>query len=533
VPVAGQVATEHRNSGKRKGHGAEIEATWQALDNLKFTANYAFQRARDTLVDDDVGEAPNHQVYGRAEWRAFDHWHLNTQVNWAGEQKRVAADTRDPATKIRNIQTCFNVLGTELYCEHTSTYCGCTTMLMKLARRRLALGVICLTLLGCSETEATSSTRFAQPDEAKSSSSRPNNMVVMREHPLRDPGMNNIVASTVLVPEGWSLEGGITRQSSQLYNMPVVSDVTISAPDGRAVRFFPSFSFEFNHGSPGQEMQPTPGGSLYLPLPESPGQWLMQMVQRNPDPTVSDVRLISEEVVLELTQKLRQQNAQMYQMVEQGNITSAPMGYGQQFDSQATKLVLTYKQNGIAVEETVLVTWHYLIMIHQGQVSAGSWSINLMRSFRGPAGTNYLADAVLSAIVQSIRTNPVWEAEMQRYWQKLAGIQQKGASDRKASWQDHNRKMQKINSDINDIIVGGYQERSAASDRIQQQYVDTIREETPYTTSSGETIKLPSFYDQVYTDGNGTYILNNDAFYNPNTDSTVNNVSWDRIEAQR
>jgi hypothetical protein len=156
-----------------------------------------------------------------------------------------------------------------------------------------------------------------------------------------------------------------------------------------------------------------------------------------------------------------------------------------------------------------------------------------MRSFRGPAGTNYLADAVLSAIVQSIRTNPVWEAEMHRYWQKLAGIQQKGASDRNASWQDHNRKMQKINSDINDIIVGGYQERSAASDRIQQQYVDTIREETPYTTSSGETIKLPSFYDQVYTDGNGTYILNNDAFYNPNTDSTVNNVSWDRIEAQR
>lgn len=74
---------------------------------------------------------------------------------------------------------------------------------------------------------------------------------------------------------------------------------------------------------------------------------------------------------------------------------------------------------------------------------------------------------------------------------------------------------------------------SAASDRIQEQYVDTIREETPYTTPSGETIKLPSFYDQVYTNGNGTYILNSDALYNPNTDSTVNNVNWDRIEAQR
>lgn len=406
-------------------------------------------------------------------------------------------------------------------------------MLIKLTERRLAFGVICLMLLGCSDAESSGSTKLAQSAATKASSSKSNNMLVMREHPIRDPGMNNIVASTVLVPEGWVLEGGITLMPSQVYNMPVFSDVKISAPDGRAVRFYPSFSFEFNHGSPGQMMQPTPGGSLYLSLPESLGQWLMQMAQRSPDPTISDLQLISEEDVPELTQQLRQQNAQMYQLVEQGNRTSAPMGYGSKFDTQGTKLVLAYQQNGKALEETVLITWQYFIAIQQGQVNAGSWSINQMRSFRGPMGTNYLADAVLSAIVQSIRTNPAWETEMQRYWQKLARIQQKGASERLANQQDHNRKMQKINRDINDIIIGGYKERSASSDRQQQQYVDSIREETPYSTPSGETIKLPSFYDQVYTDGNGTYILNNDAFYNPNTDSTVNNVNWDRIEVQR
>lgn len=406
-------------------------------------------------------------------------------------------------------------------------------MLIMLRERHLVLGVICLMLLGCGDAESSGLTQLAQSTATKASSSKPSNMVVMREHPLRDPGMNNIVASTVLVPEGWVLEGGITQMPSQVYNMPVVSDVKISAPDGRAVHFYPSFSFEFNHGSPGQMMQPTPGGSLYLPLPESLGQWLMQMAQSSPDPTVSDLQLISEDDVPELTQQLRQQNAQLYQMVEQGNMTSAPMGYGSKFDTQATKLVLAYQQNGKALEETILITWQYFIAIQQGQVSAGGWNINQMRSFRGPTGSSYMTDAVLSAIVQSVRTNPAWEAEMQRYWQKLARIQQKGANERLANQQDHNRKMQKINSDINDIIIGGYKERSAASDRQHQQYVDSIREETPYSTPSGETIKLPSFYDQVYTDGNGTYILNNDAFYNPNTDSTVNNVNWDRIEVQR
>ncbi|MFV0276704.1 MAG: hypothetical protein ACK5HY_05895, partial [Parahaliea sp.] len=88
-------------------------------------------------------------------------------------------------------------------------------------------------------------------------------------------------------------------------------------------------------------------------------------------------------------------------------------------------------------------------------------------------------------------------------------------------------------SDINNIIVGGYRERSAVGDRMQQRYVDSLREETPYTTPSGETVRLPSFYDKVYTDGNGTYLLNNDALYNPNTDPTINNVNWHRIEAQR
>ncbi len=84
-------------------------------------------------------------------------------------------------------------------------------MLMKLAIRRLTLGVICLRPSGVVHAELASST--------KPSALVSDNRVVMREHAVHDPGLNNIVASTVLVPEGWTLEGGITRTSSQLYNI--------------------------------------------------------------------------------------------------------------------------------------------------------------------------------------------------------------------------------------------------------------------------------------------------------------------------
>lgn len=362
---------------------------------------------------------------------------------------------------------------------------------------------------------------------------RPNGAVVMREHPLRDPGMNNAVATVVLVPDGWTLEGGLSRPSDRLYNMPVIADVKISAPDGRAVHFFPSLSFEFNQQSPGQPMQPTLGGNLYLPLPESPGQWLMQMAQRSPDPTVSNLRLVAEETMPELTAQLRQQQAATFDVVQRGNATTASMGFGQAFDTQATRLVLQYDQHGRAMEETVMMAWQYLVLVRGGTPVSGQWGIGAMQSLRGPAGSRYLDDPALAAIVQSVRVDPAWAAQMQQYWAELARIKQKGADDRRRQWDDHQRKMQGLRQDIGDIISRGYQTRSAIQARGHERNVDTILEQTPYTTPSGSTVKLPSFYDHVYTDGRGGYILNNDSFYNPNRDPTLNGRNWERIEPSR
>jgi hypothetical protein len=69
-------------------------------------------------------------------------------------------------------------------------------------------------------------------------------------------------------------------------------------------------------------------------------------------------------------------------------------------------------------------------------------------------------------------------------------------------------------------------------DRMQTKTIDAIHEQTPYTTPSRETVRFPSFYNNVYTDGKGRYILNNDSLYEPNTDPAVNSSNWQRIEIQ-
>ncbi len=96
VPVSGPVSQEYRNSGERKGHGAELELTYSPLEEVKLSANYAYQESTDEQDEDDVGEAPNHQLYGRLEWDVASHWRFTTQVNWVGEQKRVDSDNRSP-----------------------------------------------------------------------------------------------------------------------------------------------------------------------------------------------------------------------------------------------------------------------------------------------------------------------------------------------------------------------------------------------------------------------------------------------------
>ncbi len=84
------------NVGERKGYGGEFEFTYRPTDQVRLLANYAYQKSVDRDTNSNVGEAPNHQVYGRIEWQFKPGWHFTTQTNWVGEQKRVHGDNRNP-----------------------------------------------------------------------------------------------------------------------------------------------------------------------------------------------------------------------------------------------------------------------------------------------------------------------------------------------------------------------------------------------------------------------------------------------------
>lgn len=358
-----------------------------------------------------------------------------------------------------------------------------------------------------------------------------NTPTVFVQHKITDSKYNNMVATTVLYPENWKVDGGITRLPDAYYSVAFLADIKFTAPDGRAVHFFPTLSFEFGGQGQGQSPQlfsPTGDGNMYYPLPESPGQWIMDLAKQQPDPTVSNLKLVSEEPEPALTKQLQQQSAQLYQMIQDGKYMAQQTGVGTAYDTQATVIVLRYTQDGIELEETILVAWNYFLNLWNGQVTGGAWGVPLMVSMRGPVGSDYMMDPELMAIFHSVRPNPQWLQKQQAYWQELARIRKKGADDRNRDWQIHNAKMQQINNETNAIIAGGHANRTAIRDAGHAKQMDSVREVTPYELPGGETVKIPDYYDNVHTDGAGRFILSNDMNYNPNRDLNLSG-SWTEV----
>lgn len=90
--VAGLAKRQYQNGGEHTIKGVELEARWQAGDDLRLSANLSH---RDQQGDEfrAVQEA-DHEGYLRADWRLHPDWNWNLQANWIGERERRAGDAR-------------------------------------------------------------------------------------------------------------------------------------------------------------------------------------------------------------------------------------------------------------------------------------------------------------------------------------------------------------------------------------------------------------------------------------------------------
>ncbi|MFZ2525285.1 MAG: TonB-dependent receptor [Candidatus Ferrigenium altingense] len=92
-----------QNAGRQHGQGIEVELAWEARTNLRLSGNYAQQCSIDETTNQDAGNAPQHHIYARADWRFMPSWTLNTQLNYIAGRKREPTDTRPAIADYRTV----------------------------------------------------------------------------------------------------------------------------------------------------------------------------------------------------------------------------------------------------------------------------------------------------------------------------------------------------------------------------------------------------------------------------------------------
>lgn len=349
--------------------------------------------------------------------------------------------------------------------------------------------------------------------------SKKNAPTAFRKHAIKD--QTGMVAATMLVPQGWAVESSVTRQPPNMPGRFVWSDILVSAPDGREFHMYPNFGFVYSNQMNAQPFQPVKGG-MFLPPPDSIGQWLLQIYQLEPDAAITNLRIVSEEEYAPLTQMLRKLAEPTLQGVQQIQATSMP-GDEVSFDTQGVKIIFRYEKNGETKEETFVAGWQIIAYNMQSNgLFTAHWGVYNMRSVSGPIGTDYMNDPALVTISQSFQNTPQWNDTMAKFYRSIAPKPNQPTSPSSSA------SVGQTNSDVLDIMHKGWSDREAIKDAGQASSVNMIHERTSYADPSavGGSVDLSSHYQHMMTDGQGNYLGHNDANWNVNADPNWNQREW-------
>ncbi|OUS14043.1 hypothetical protein A9Q89_00790 [Gammaproteobacteria bacterium 53_120_T64] len=83
-----------QNVGEQKGHGIELEARWKVNNYFSILSNYSWQKSEDELNQADAANAPEQQLYIRANTALPSGWNISLQANRVMDRNRVFDDSR-------------------------------------------------------------------------------------------------------------------------------------------------------------------------------------------------------------------------------------------------------------------------------------------------------------------------------------------------------------------------------------------------------------------------------------------------------
>ncbi|HLG95743.1 MAG TPA: hypothetical protein VKX49_05480 [Bryobacteraceae bacterium] len=339
---------------------------------------------------------------------------------------------------------------------------------------------------------------------------------------MDDPRHIGGEAYRILAPAGWRVEGNIIWKNAAAD--PAAPYVKLIGPARQEIGVLPSTSFIWNPQMLGPRFRP---GSFYAgtevqPPVMDPERCIRTIIIPRYRRILDNADVVKQEPLPELVQAIRQKYA------------------GPEYQSavfQAGKMRFQYVENGVPMEEDVYVVTAG-IQFRVGPTVSTLWGPDEIRYSKAPKGTLDAQLALFETAMFSLRPNLKWWAGVQQVSQELARLQMQAsttaagqAMQQQAAAADRmytNRKLAENGTQINDMIMRGYQNRQATMDRINERWDRTVRQVEVYRNpTTGENIELPSGYNTGWVNKSGEYVVTGSVNYDPNSAS---NGAWTRLE---
>jgi len=305
----------------------------------------------------------------------------------------------------------------------------------------------------------------------------------------RDPLGLGGVAGTLLVPVGWTVEGGPVWRHDRA-NL-VTAEISVVSPDGLSrVEFLPIFSHTWQEaGILGFGV-----GANYL------GSTVY--------PPITDPLRFLEDLVLPAYRA-----GLVYNVVNREPLPDAAELVAQSIPGStavAERIRLEYPFDDVDLLEEFTVALQFVP--NPFLSGATNWSAHTLVAVQAPDADFEATRPVLQAVSQSFQLNPEWYSG---YQYVLSLAQQNGLAAIAAAG-EASRIIAQANEDIFEIHRQAYENTQATNDRLAAEFDQLIRGVDTYVDPfDGGRLELPTGFSNVYGADDGTVILSNDPGFDP------------------
>lgn len=258
-----------------------------------------------------------------------------------------------------------------------------------------------------------------------------------------------------------------------------------------------------------------------IPGLQSAGKGLKNLISPRYKPYGVTVRIIAEESLPKLALSLRGGEEDVFNPLS----------------SDGARIRISYNLDGRQMEEDIFCVVSKVVTQTGTRLSKQEhifWTAEALYAFRASAGHLDAVGQACMASVKSFRMNPQWLAACRAESQRILNMRAMMAKMMNQMAANQRRSLQQLGdlsrsiSDAGDSIMDGYFERSAAYDRMGENFSEAIRGVDSYIDPTSDySPQLPGGYDHAWGNGLGEYIVSNDHLFNPNLNSTMN---WQQLE---